>query len=129
MALYYYCFHQCFFLFCYPKIYFFLQTLCFLPFVLYYHLFEIHCCYFQKELIDTEEKKDVKQILDFAITKLREQEKNDERTIKKYEQPIEESEESDDEDKSNLTYDEEDFQEAYNNVMELEERKMASQKA
>ena len=83
----------------------------------------------QKELIDTEEKKDVKQILDFAITKLREQEKNDERTIKKYEQPIEESEESDDEDKSNLTYDEEDFQEAYNNVMELEERKMASQKA
>ena len=86
----------------------------------------------QKELLESEEKKDkkdIKQILDFAIAKLIEQERNDEITIKKYEQPIEESEESDDEDKSNLTYDEEDFQEAYNNVMELEEGKCTSQKA
>ena len=60
---------------------------------------------------------------------MKEQGKKDERTIKKYEQPVEESEESDDEDKSNITFDEEDFKEAYDNVMALEEGKMTSQKA
>ena len=62
---------------------------------------------------------DTKKILELSISKLKEQEKKDERTIKKYEQPIEESEESDD-DKSNITYDENDFKEAYENVMENE---------
>ena len=83
----------------------------------------------QKELLDSKEKKDLNQIVEFAISKLRDQEKKDEKTIKKYEQPVEESEESDDEDKSYITYDEEDFKEAYETVMELEEGKMVSQKA
>ena len=83
----------------------------------------------QKELFDTKDKKDIKQIVEFAIYKLKEQEKKDERTIEKYEQPLEDSEKSDDEDKSDITFDEEDFKEAYENVMELEEGKMASQKA
>ena len=83
----------------------------------------------QKEIITTPEKPDVNGVINMTISKLRDQEKKDEKTIKKYSQPIEESEESDEEDKSNLTYDEEDFQEAYNYVMELEQGKMASQKA
>ena len=83
----------------------------------------------QKELLPKSEKNEIKENMDFTISKLMEQEKDDERTMKKYEQPIEESEESDDEDKSNLTYDEDDFKEAYQYVMELEEGKMASQKA
>ena len=83
----------------------------------------------QKELLPKSEKNEVKENINLTISKLMEQEKKDERTIKKFEQPIEESEESDDEDKSNLTYDEDDFKEAYQYVMELEEGKMASQKA
>ena len=83
----------------------------------------------QKEFLPTSDKNEVKENINFAISKLMEQEKKDERTLKKFEQPIEESEESDDEDKSNLTYDEDDFKEAYQYVMELEEGKMASQKA
>ena len=73
----------------------------------------------QKELLSPSETIDTKKILELSISKLKEQEKKDERTIKKYEQPIEESEESDD-DKSNITYDENDFKEAYENVMENE---------
>ena len=73
----------------------------------------------QKELLSSSETIDTKKILELSISKLKEQEKKDERTIKKYEQPIEESEESDD-DKSNITYDENDFKEAYENVMENE---------
>jgi hypothetical protein len=73
----------------------------------------------QKELLSPSEAIDTKKILELSISKLKEQEKKDERTIKKYEQPIEESEESDD-DKSNITYDENDFKEAYENVMENE---------
>ena len=53
---------------------------------------------------------------------MKEQEKKDEKTIKKYEQPVEESEEEDDEDKSNLTFDENDFKEAYDIVMENENK-------
>ena len=84
----------------------------------------------QKELLPESEKNDdVKETIEFSISKLLEQEKKDEKTIKKFEQPVEESEESDDEDKSNVTYDEDDFKEAYQCVMELEEGKMASQKA
>ena len=73
----------------------------------------------QKELLTPSENIDTNKILELSISKLKEQEKKDERTIKKYEQPIEESEESDD-DKSNITYDENDFKEAYENVMENE---------
>ena len=50
------------------------------------------------------------------------QEKKDEKIIKKYAQPMEDSEESDDDDKSNVTYDENDIKEAYENVMENENR-------
>ena len=75
----------------------------------------------QKELLTPSENIDTNKILELSISKLKEQEKKDERTIKKYEQPIEESEESDDDDdKSNITYDENDFKEAYENVMENE---------
>lgn len=82
-----------------------------------------------KELFPKLEEKDAKENIELCISKLMEQEKKDEKIIKKYEQLVEESEESDDEDKSNLTFDEEDFKEAYQNVMDLEEGKMASQKA
>ena len=60
-----------------------------------------------------------------SISKLREQEKRDEKTIKYYEQPVEESEEDEDEDKSNITFDEEDIKEAYEDVMELENKSTA----
>ena len=55
-----------------------------------------------------------------SISKLKAQEKMDQKTIKEFEQPVEESEEEDDDDKSNITFDEEDIKEAYDNVMELE---------
>ena len=42
--------------------------------------------------------------------------------MEKYEQPMEDSEESDDEEKSNITYDENDIKEAYDDVMENEKR-------
>ena len=77
----------------------------------------------QKELIAPSEMIDTNKIMELSISKLKEQEKKDERTIKKYEQPMEESEESDDdddEDKSNVTYDENDFKEAYEEVMKNE---------
>ena len=74
----------------------------------------------QKELLTPSELVDTKKMVEISISKLKEQEKNDERIIKKYEQPMEESEESDDEEKSNVTYDENDFKEAYENVMENE---------
>ena len=83
----------------------------------------------QEELITSPKETDSKKTIGNSIEKLREQEKKDEKTIKKFEQPVEESEESDDEDKSNLTYDEDDFKEAYENVMELENKKMVSQHA
>ena len=62
------------------------------------------------------------KIIELSISKLKEQECNDEKTIRKYEKLEEESEDSDDEDKSNLTYDEEEIKEAYNFVMENENR-------
>jgi hypothetical protein len=58
-----------------------------------------------------------------SISKLREQEKKDEKIIKEYEQLVEESEDDGDEDKSNITFDEEDFKEAYDNAMEIENEK------
>ena len=63
-----------------------------------------------------------------TISKLREQEKKDEKTIKKYEQPVEESEDEDDEDKSNITFDEEDIKEAYEDVMQIENNSKSKEK-
>jgi len=83
----------------------------------------------QKDLLNSTDKCDAKNTIDFTIAKLKEQEKIDEKIIKKFEQPIEESEESDEEDKSNITYDEADFKEAYDNVMEVENSKVVSQPA
>ena len=53
-----------------------------------------------------------------SISKLKDQEKKDEITIKKYEKLEEESEDEDD--KSNLTFDDNDIKEAYDFVMENE---------
>ena len=62
-----------------------------------------------------------KKTIELSISKLKDQEKIDEKTIKKYEKLEEESENSDDdEDKSNLTYDENDIKEAYQDVLEQE---------
>ena len=76
----------------------------------------------QKEFITGNDKANVDKIIELSISKLKEQECNDEKTIRKYEKLEEESEDSDDEDKSNLTYDEEEIKEAYNFVMENENR-------
>ena len=82
----------------------------------------------QEELLTPSDKTDHEKTIELSITQLKEQEKIDEKTIKKYEELVEESEESDEEDKSNLTYDEEDFQEAYETVMEIENGQMQSQR-
>ena len=76
----------------------------------------------QKEYIALEDVVDPNKILELSISKLKEQEKKDEKVMKKYEQPMEDSEESDDDDKSNVTYDENDIKEAYEDVMENENR-------
>lgn len=74
----------------------------------------------QKELFSQEKNLHGNEFINHSISKLREQERKDEKTIKKYEQPVEESEEEDEDDKSNITFDEEDIKEAYNDVMEIE---------
>ena len=76
----------------------------------------------QKEFINSNELKDVEQNVELSISKLKEQESKDEKTIRKYEKLEEESEDSDDEDKSNVTYDEDEIKEAYDFVMENENR-------
>ena len=60
--------------------------------------------------------------IELSISKLKEQESNDEKTIRKYEKLEEESEESDDDEKSDVTYDEDEIKEAYEFVMENENR-------
>ena len=61
--------------------------------------------------------------MELSISKLKEQELKDEKTIRKYEKLEEESEDSDDdEDKSNVTYDEDEIKEAYDFVMENENK-------
>ena len=75
----------------------------------------------QKEYIIPNDNDNNKKAIEISILKLKEQEKKDEKTIQKFEQPVEESEDSDDEDKSdisNITFDENDIKEAYENVME-----------
>lgn len=76
----------------------------------------------QKEFINSNELKDVEKNEELSISKLKEQESKDEKTIRKYEKLEEESEDSDDEDKSNVTYDEDEIKEAYDFVMENENR-------
>ena len=77
----------------------------------------------QKEFMAGNDMKDVQKTIDLSISKLKEQEKKDEKTIKKYENLEEESEDSDDDDdKSNATYDDNDIKEAYDFVMENENR-------
>ena len=59
--------------------------------------------------------------IESCISKLRDQEKKDEKIIKKYSKLEEESEDEEDEDdKSNVTYDENDMKEAFEYVMESE---------
>ena len=65
-----------------------------------------------------EDMKEVKENIELSISKLRQQEKKDEITMKKYEELVEESEDSDD--KSNITFDENEIKEAYDFVMENE---------
>ena len=72
----------------------------------------------QKEFISPSGMLNTKKIIDLSIKKLKEQDKNDTKILKKYENLEEESENSEDEDKSNITYDEEDFKEAYKNVID-----------
>ena len=76
----------------------------------------------QKEFINSNELKDVEKNEELSISKLKEQESKDEKTIRKYEKLEEESEDSDDEDKSNVTYDEDEIKEAYDFVMENENK-------
>ena len=75
----------------------------------------------QKDYIIPQDKDNAKKNIELSISKLKEQEKKDENIIKKYEQPVEESEDSDDEninDLSNITFDENEIKEAYENVLE-----------
>jgi len=72
----------------------------------------------QKDLITPQEIADTTKMLELTISKLKEQGKKDEKTIKEYGQPVEDSEESDDEE--NNTYDENEIKEAYENVMQNE---------
>ena len=58
------------------------------------------------------------ETIELAISKLKQQEEDDEKIIKKYEIPEEESEDSDFEDKSDITFDEEDIKDAYESVLE-----------
>ena len=74
----------------------------------------------QKEFI-TGELKEAEKNIGMSISKLKDQERNDEITMKKYEKLEEESEDSDD-DKSNVTFDDNDIKEAYDCVMENENK-------
>ena len=81
----------------------------------------------QKEFITGNEIKEAEKNVELSISKLKEQELKDEKTIRKYEKLEEESEDSDeDEDKSNVTYDEDEIKEAYDFVMENEKKNVNS---
>ena len=72
----------------------------------------------EKEYFTSQENDFSKKTVEMSIFKLKEQEKVDKITIEKFEQPVEESEDSDYEDYNNMTYDEDDIKEAYEIVME-----------
>ena len=74
----------------------------------------------QKEFI-TGDLKEAEKNIEMSISKLKDQERNDEITMKKFEKLEEESEDSDDE-KSNVTFDDNDIKEAYDCVMENENK-------
>ena len=74
----------------------------------------------QKEFI-TSDLKEAEKNIGMSISKLKDQERNDEITMKKFEKLEEESENSDD-DKSNVTFDDNDIKEAYDCVMENENK-------
>ena len=77
----------------------------------------------QKEFITGNEIKEAEKNVELSISKLKEQELKDEKTIRKYEKLEEESEDSDEEgDNSNVTYDEDEIKEAYDFVMENENK-------
>ena len=80
----------------------------------------------QKEFITGNEIKEAEKNVELSISKLKEQELKDEKTIRKYEKLEEESEDSDDEDNSNVTYDEDEIKEAYDFVMENEKKNVNS---
>lgn len=74
----------------------------------------------QKEYINFPNKFDEKKSNELSIFKLKEQEKKDERIIKKYENLEEESENSDDYGDSSFTFDEDDIKEAYKDALQQE---------
>ena len=76
----------------------------------------------QIDLIKTSNILDNELIMEMSISKLKEQGERDEKTIKEYGQPVEDSEESDDEEKSNITCGENEIKEAYENIMENEKK-------
>ena len=76
----------------------------------------------QKDLITPSNSLETNIIKEITISKLKEQGKRDEKIIKEYGQPVENSEESDDEEKSNITYDENEIKETYENIMQNEKR-------
>ena len=81
----------------------------------------------QKEFITGNEIKAAEKNVELSISKLKEQELKDEKTIRKYEKLEEESEDSDEEgDNSNVTYDEDEIKEAYDFVMENEKKNVNS---
>jgi hypothetical protein len=81
----------------------------------------------QKEFITGNEIKEAEKNVELSISKLKEQELKDEKTIRKYEKLEEESEDSDEEgDNSNVTYDEDEIKEAYDFVMENEKKNVNS---
>ena len=81
----------------------------------------------QKECIPGNELKEAEKNVELSISKLKEQEFKDEKTIRKYEKLEEESEDSDEEgDNSNVTYDEDEIKEAYDFVMENENKNVNS---
>ena len=81
----------------------------------------------QKEFITGNEIKEAENNVELSISKLKEQELKDEKTIRKYEKLEEESEDSDEEgDNSNVTYDEDEIKEAYDFVMENEKKNVNS---
>ena len=81
----------------------------------------------QKEFISNNELKETVKNVELSISKLKEQESKDEKTLRKYEKLEEESEDSDEEEKSNVTLDEDEVKEAYDFVMENEKRNQNSE--
>ena len=76
----------------------------------------------QEELINNVDMKENEneKIVKECINKLKSQQGKDEKTVERYDNLNEESEDDDEEDKSNITLDEKDIKEAYENIMNNE---------